>query len=201
MKAIISAPFERTGYPLAEDVITMLENESMRLGSRSEGGARNSFLPLLSLKLHTLWDFVEANFEPPGTIGGAADFVSEDKKISKDQLKERGQRLDLGSVINDLAAKAWLRADAGKVDEERLGYFLRPFVGVEGDHFQLLAVPRKAGYEDEQKLVDSFLNHRLLLGVGDGLVRFVHQAVLDYWKEAQNGSPEIVTSLSAWPHS
>ena len=182
---IIRLPFAKTHYPLADDVIDELAKQFAKLRDEDRRAARNSVLPLLALKLHALWEFVAVNFEPAdAVVGDDAGLGPSDDKINLSQLSTHGQTLDFASMIEDQATKAWRRASVGKLEDDKLDYFLQPLVGVKEGHVQLTATPRDAAYDDEKKLIESFREHRLLVDVGDGLVQLVHQAVIDYWKVA-----------------
>lgn len=180
----IRLPFAKTGYMLADEVIEELSRQFAMLRD-DDRAARNSVLPLLALKLHELWELVAAEFEPTFTaIAGDAGLVPESSKITLVQLKSYGWQSEFASIIDDQASKAWQSVKNARTNEEELGFFLQPFVGVEGKNVQLTAARRKPTYTAEERRIESFRRHRLLVDVGDGRVRLVHQAVLDHWKAA-----------------
>jgi ankyrin repeat protein len=181
---VIRLPFAKTGYPLAEEVIEELSRQLATLRD-DDRAARNSVLPLLALKLHFLWELVAAELEPVvAAIAGDAGLGPESSRITLAQLRSLGWQPEFGGIIDDQASKAWQRARNVPVNDNDLNFFLQPFVGVEGKRLQLIAAPRKQPYRAEQQRIESFRRHRLLVDVGDGRVRLVHQAVLDHWKAA-----------------
>lgn len=184
---VIRHPFAKTGYPLGDDVVQELKERFAKLREENLRAARNSVLPLLALKLHSLWDHVSNHFEAThDSMGGVSSMRSAEDMIGMGQLEQNNYELDFEGVINELAEKAWLRAGVGEVEDSVLDNFLQPLVGVEGkgSQIQLNAAPRSRPYETETKLTGSFRRHRLLVDVGGGLVRLVHQAVIDHWKDA-----------------
>lgn len=188
LKRIIRRPFDKTHYHLDESVVNELMKQFKQLRDEDERASRNSVLSLLSLKLYGLWENVAANFErvTDNRIGGSEMSGSADK-ISLDALKKSGWDPSIGSVLNDLATKAWRRANVGPAEGFNLSAFLQPLVGVEGrgGNVQLTKARRHAPYENERKVIESFRACRLLIDVGDNSVRLIHQAVLAYWDAAQ----------------
>jgi len=189
IRKIISRPFARTGYPLSDEVVKTLAKNFADLGDKDSHAARNSVLPLLALKLHHLWEFVAANLErnDDAGIASSADYErAEQSGITIKMLTDGGQTLDFAKVIDQQAGRAATRAGHPDIKDEQLDYFLQTFVGIEGGKLQLTAAPRQAPYPDEEKLVESFRRHRLLIDVGPGLVRIVHEALLDHWAKGRD---------------
>ena len=185
---VIRSPFVETGYKLANDVLDELKKNLSKLQDSNDHAAHSSVLPLLALRLHHLWKFVSERYEPDKTRSLMLFDPSVDAEdaISVAMLNEGGETLDFQDIIQQQAANAWKRAKVGDITEEALDFFLQPLVGVESDRLQLVAASRKPPYNNELKLIESFSQHRLVVGAGDGLARLVHEAVLEYWKEAKD---------------
>ncbi|MDR4517356.1 MAG: hypothetical protein MRK00_08215 [Nitrosomonas sp.] len=184
---VIRRPFADTGYKLANDVVDKLKSNLSKLQDRDDYAARNSVLPLLALRLYHLWNYVNERFEPERTRNLMLFDPSADAEdaISHAMLNDGGESLDFEDIIQQQAASAWQRAKIGDIKDDALDYFLQPLVGVEGERLQLVAAPRQVPYKNEQALIDSFSRHRLIVGAGDGLIRLVHETVLENWAEAK----------------
>ena len=176
---VIYDPFFGTGYNLASNVIEELKVNIRRMQDGENQVTQDSVLPLLALRLHYLWEYVSEAFEPGIS---KLQFVEGQDAITIQKLK--GYDLGFKDIIQKQADKAWKFAKVGEISQDALDYFLLPLVGLNGERIQLRSAPLKAPYRIEQSLIQSFKHHRLIVGVGDGLVRFVHEAVLKHWKEA-----------------
>ena len=189
IRTIIDRPFRLARFPLADDVITALTNNlyGIKRQQARQAWAEGAVLPLLALKLTQLFAFVSDRFEPrkPGVRAEFRGAGSDDGQITVQALASEKEDLGFKQVIERQAELAWRRSGAGPIGPLALEYFLQPFVGVDSGRIQLTSAPNDPPYEDERELAASFRKYRLLIGAGDGLLRLVHEAVLQYWPAAK----------------
>ncbi|HLZ87062.1 MAG TPA: ankyrin repeat domain-containing protein, partial [Puia sp.] len=185
---IIRKPFADTGYALANDVVDTLKRNLHELQDEKDHLAYHSVLPLLAVRLYFLWEFVSKRFEPGTSEGNIPFDLSPNlhNTITVAQLQETDRTvLEFKDIIQQQAELAWKKAGIGSIQDEQLEFFLQPLVGVENGRLKLIVGSRLAPYRNERALLRSFMRHGLIVGAGDGTVRFVHEAVLMHWKEAK----------------
>lgn len=195
-RAIIAAPFADAGFTLGEDVVARLVAEFGEHSAADDDGSGASALPLLALKLYSLFDHVTRSpvlaAKSPKRVFGEGGAV-----ITLDELGSFP--LSITEEIKNLADQAWTETDGGT--EADLGSFLRPFVSVvpgedgsEGSAGRLVlnSVPARPFYSAAARQA-AFLQRRLIVPTPRGY-RLTHQAVIRRWpfaaawfkKEAQN---------------
>ena len=189
MREVIKRPFADAGFRLANETVEELLGEARRYGTGS--GEAISSLPLLTLKLHALFDSVVRVFSD-GRGDRRFDLVDvphEDVPIP----------LDIGSEIENLAQAAW-QEEGGSDDD--LDTFLRPFVRVvesteegKSGRMVLATVPYR-GYHGVQKRQAAFEGRRLVVPAPGGH-RLAHEAVIRRWSMGRRWFDRVGTELAA----
>ncbi|MEO1366529.1 MAG: ankyrin repeat domain-containing protein, partial [Acidobacteriota bacterium] len=185
LEEVIVRPFKRAGLRLSAEVVGTLKASLNALRPDDEPTAHDTILPLLALKLSHLFETVATLYEPQvvddglefgDAAGGSAPFG-----IPPDALN-----LGFEALIEHQAQVAWRRSGAQlPIEIDELDHFLQPFVGVNDGKLQLPTVNRNRPYSAERRLVDQFLQARLMVPVGQEGVRLVHEAVLRHWPAAE----------------
>ncbi len=192
LRNVIAKPFSIRGYPLKKKAIDTLLKNLNDIRDADDRQGRYGVLPLLSLKLSILFDQIRELRLNHSSTEAKVDFDSDEKDA---------EVLDLGfeDIFEKQAMDAISKA-GGTVDDESIDHFLQPFVAVEDDRIQLIAVAETRPYPDEQKLAAAFLEARLLTRVGNARLRLVHEAVIRRWSKArkwfEDRSPYL--KMEAW---
>ena len=193
---IIAEPFRKKGYALSPKLFEkIVSNINQPLPSQNKLTS-SSTLPLISLLLSNLYDYVKKEIDP--VLSSEKDTSSTfDQNAGNEKAESEGfvylndttkKLIELREVINQQATKAWQMAGVDfKQDLASIDKFLQPFVGLTAsstDQLQLVPVSSKR-YPDEEKLVESFKKHRLIVPSKKGL-RLVHEAVVRFWDNADD---------------
>lgn len=196
VRSVITEPFADAGFTLEEGIVEQLITEFTEHSAGKHGDAGASALPLLALKLYSLFNYVTLS---PKLSAKSSTQVFGDggAPITLDDIK--GFPLSITEEIKNLADQAWSDTDGGT--EADLGTFLRPFISVlptadGGDddpgRLVLNSVPSRSFYSAVARQ-NAFLQRRLIVPTPGGY-RLTHQAVIHRWpfaaawfkKEAQN---------------
>ena len=198
-RAIVSAPFADAGFILHDDVVERLLSEfhQHRESESDTGSAGASSLPLMALKLYSLFDHVcrtpvlaAKSAKRVFGEGGAAITLSDIEPFP----------LSITEEIKNLADQAWAETDGGT--EADLGAFLRPFISVvpgeDGGDAQtgrlvLNSVPARPFYSTANRQA-AFLQRRLIVPTPGGY-RLTHQAVIHRWPFAAAWFRKEATSI------
>ncbi len=190
--SIIEGPFKKARYPLSREVVKKIKDNIQSLKPKDGPRIENSILPLIALKLSKLFDYIQENREPI-TVTDLVETtgVAFDENATHDpscvQLDDVKDKLEFGELIETEAKKAWQEArKTTHVNPKEIDFFLQPFIGVGGPNLDQLQlqIAKYPLYPTEQKLVESFKDHKLLIPTSHGL-KLVHEAVIHNWKEAQ----------------
>ena len=158
IRGVISAKFKLSGLNLPEDAVDTL---SARLVDKTG----SSLLPLLSLTLERLFDFLRS--KPVGTeipdgylsVETAVDALAQRALADITRLRDVN-----GAEMGELFRRMVRLADG---DRLRLLDFVRPVRG------------------SKRFLIDRLVEARLLIPVDHGKVRLVHESVMRYWHKAR----------------
>jgi hypothetical protein len=180
---------------------------------------RTTLLPLLSLSLLHLYqhceerrhelrkrklllkkDFGKASSEELVTTQEGLEDDDETTRVELSDIDEN--ELEIKNAISVLADKALARARdwPGVIwTSEELDSLLLRLVRIKeksSGHYNLLSISIPA--KGVQKvLVESFIEHRLLIPVGHSEVRLVHEAVIQYWPVAKDRIAEKERLMNA----
>lgn len=196
VRSVITEPFADAGFTLEEGIVEQLITEFTEHSAGKDGEAGASALPLLALKLYSLFNYVTLS---PKLSAKSSTQVFGDggAPITPDDIE--GFPLSITEEIKNLADQAWSDTNGGT--EAALGTFLRPFISVvptaDGDdddpgRLVLNSVPSRSFYSAVARQ-NAFLQHRLIVPTPGGY-RLTHQAVIHRWpfaaswfkKEAKN---------------
>lgn len=188
---IIKDPFREAGYPLSSTLVERLIDGIKELRSGDLASGETSILPLVSLKLSQLFDEIKLK-KPQAEIPlDQKDLSAFREGPSQDEIQVEDLEdpaLNFKSLIEDEAHIAWREGtDLHKNNpEEMIDWFLQPLVAIhpETAKLQLQTIPMPV-YHVEKKLIQSFINHRLILPTPSGF-RLIHEAVIRDWPEANS---------------
>ncbi|ODT71136.1 MAG: hypothetical protein ABS75_10450 [Pelagibacterium sp. SCN 63-23] len=181
LRQVISEPFAAVGFELGEDIVTKLVAETRR--HQDDVGRSSSALPLLSLKLYSLFAFLSQKRALQGETV-SSNFSSASSEISLGDLK--GISLDLADEIASLADQAW--SETGGGSDNDLDQFIRPYVRVistengTSSRIVLQAVPERGFYSMATRQ-SAFVRRRLIVPTATGF-RLVHESVIRRWSLA-----------------
>lgn len=181
LRQVIAEPFAAVGFDLGEDIVAKLVAETRR--HQDDVGRNSSALPLLSLKLYSLFAYLSQKRAMQGETV-SRNFGSASGEISLGDLK--GISLDLADEIASLADQAWAETGGGSQDD--LDQFIRPYVRViptENDtssRIVLQAVPQRGFYSMAIRQ-SAFIRRRLIVPTATGF-RLVHESVIRRWSLA-----------------
>jgi ankyrin repeat protein len=186
---IIRAPFEAKNYHLSPAVVRALLDEVEALEHHGGDAPGRAVLPLLSLKLAKLFDFVDQRFAPVplDRLNRGWPELPDSGFITPDDLASGGEAFDfaIGNEIDLLASAAWRSVHGeGDPDPYDLDFFL-PFVGAT-DGADLLQLRQVAeGTVAERRSTLDALRKARLIEESQGRYRLIHEAVLRGWKPAR----------------
>ncbi|WP_415919157.1 ankyrin repeat domain-containing protein [Tateyamaria sp. SN6-1] len=177
LRAVIVRPFTVAGFRLHEDTVETLLTEALKYGTSA--GETISALPLLTLKLHALFETVVERI-PRSNDSLMSDLVDVPPNDIPIQL-------DIGSEIDSLGWGAWNKVSGTEADFDA---FMRPFVRVvksDGDEkgrMVLATVPNR-GFHAVQDRQAAFEQARLIVPAPGGS-RLAHEAVIRRWDKARD---------------
>lgn len=181
LRQVITEPFAAVGFDLGEDIVAKLVAETRK--HQNDVGQSSSALPLLSLKLYSLFAYLSQRRAMQGE-NISSSFGSATGEITLDDLK--GISLDIADEIASLAGQAWAESGAGSQDD--LDQFIRPYVRVistengASSRLVLQAVPHRGFYSMATKQ-SAFVRRRLIVPTANGF-RLVHESVIRRWSMA-----------------
>ncbi|MGB3555836.1 MAG: ankyrin repeat domain-containing protein [Jannaschia sp.] len=186
LRAVIERPFAAEGFRLQDRTVDMLLEEAQKYGTSA--GETISALPLLTLKLHALFQNVARRFSR-GDRTRMLDMIEvphEDIPIG----------LDIGSEIDSLGWSAWNKKPGTDSDFDA---FMRPFVRVvktrndEVARLVLTTVPHR-GFHAVQARQSAFEQSRLIVPAPGGS-RLAHEAIIRRWGKARDWFDKVRESL------
>lgn len=227
LRRMIHEMFTEVNFDLDVDILVKLcdqienleqEIRNSEASSLKPDEIRTTLLPLLSLSLLHLYqyceekrdefrkpkplkkDFGKATSEEVNPPGDRPDEDDETIRVEVGQIP--GKVLEIKNAITVLADKALARASQwpGVIwTNDELDSLLLRLVRVKEDspgHYNLpsISIPTKGV---QKALVESFIEHRLLIPVGRNEVRLVHEAVIQYWPVAEKRVTEKERLMNA----
>lgn len=178
---VITQPFLEAGFTLGEDLVAQLLKEFSE--HSNDEFTSGSALPLLTLKLYGLFNFItrsrEISLKSADRLFGAGVFI-----VTLGDIE--GFPLSIREEIKNLAEEAWNETDGGT--ETDLGMFLRPFISVlppeenqltEEGRLVLNSVPGRMFFLVANRQA-AFLQRRLIVPTPGGY-RLTHQSIIRHW--------------------
>lgn len=181
---IIAGPFERAGFKLSSHVVRQLIESYHSYSKDTDSHA--SVLPLLSVKLFHLFEFVQtlSGRRRTGEVGLPRRWDERGGEITVEDLKGE---LGFDREIEDMAGDAWRQhASNGPVEDQvaDVNSILKPLVALSGDNLDRITLLTIADPKRIGEKLQSFRDRRLVI-LESGRLRLVHEAVVRQWSLAR----------------